>query len=88
MRAANFSEFRNGLKSYLDDVEENNETVIIKRSKGNGAVLISLDEYNSMQETMYLSASRKNANHLLKGIEEAKSGKRKEVSLEEFESVK
>lgn len=84
MRAANFSEFRNGLKSYLDDVEENNETVIIKRSKGNGAVLISLEEYNSMQETMYLSSSRKNANHILEGIGEVKSGKRKEVSVDEL----
>jgi len=81
MKVANFSEFRNGLKSYLDDVEENNETVIIKRSKGNGAVLISLEEYNSMQETMYLLGSKKNANRLRESIKQLEEGET--VSIEQ-----
>jgi len=34
MITANFSEFRTGLKKYLDSVEENNETLIIKRKSG------------------------------------------------------
>ncbi len=46
MIAANYSEFRKELKSYLDSVELNNETLIIKRGSGKGAVLISLEEYN------------------------------------------
>jgi antitoxin YefM len=44
MIAANYSEFRNELKNYLDNVEFNNETLIIKRGSGKGTVLISLDE--------------------------------------------
>ncbi len=36
------SEFKADLKKYLDTVEENSETLIIKRSVGKGAVLISL----------------------------------------------
>lgn len=54
MIAANFTEFRTNLKQYLDDVEKNNETLIIKRGSGNGTVLISLDEYNSILETVHL----------------------------------
>ena len=50
MIAANFSEFRTNLKTYLDDVEDNNETLIVKRKTGKGAVVISLDEYNSIME--------------------------------------
>ena len=34
MIAANYTEFRNHLKKYLDDVEENNETLILKRGRG------------------------------------------------------
>ena len=42
MLAANYTEFRTGLKGFLDKVELDNETLIIKRGIGNGAVLISL----------------------------------------------
>ena len=48
MIVANYSEFRAGLKVYQDSVEDDNETLIIKRKSGKGAVLISLDEYNSI----------------------------------------
>ena len=36
MKAANYTEFRTGLKKYLDEVENNNETLIIKRNTGKG----------------------------------------------------
>ncbi len=75
MIAANFSEFRTGLKKYLDSVEDDNETLVIKRKSGKGAVLISLDEYNSIMETMHLLSSRKNADRLYESIEQMKSGK-------------
>jgi len=68
MIAANFTEFRTGLKKYLDDVENNNETVIIKRKTGKGTVLISLDEYNSFMETLHLLSSKTNADRLYESI--------------------
>ena len=37
MIAANFTEFRTELKKYLDNVEFNNETLVIKRNSGKGA---------------------------------------------------
>ncbi|MFC4871655.1 type II toxin-antitoxin system Phd/YefM family antitoxin [Negadavirga shengliensis] len=75
MIAANYSEFRIDLKKYLDNVEENNETLIIKRKSGKGAVVISLDEYNSIMETLHLLSSRKNADRLYESIRQMKSGK-------------
>jgi antitoxin YefM len=75
MRAANFTEFRTRLKNFLDDVENNNETLIIKRGTGNGAVLISLDEYNSIMETVHLLSSRVNADRLYESIQQVKAGK-------------
>lgn len=75
MIAANYSELRTDLKNYLDNVEDNNETLIIKRSNGKGSVIISLAEYNSMIETMHLLGSQKNADRLHKSIKQMKSGK-------------
>jgi antitoxin YefM len=81
MIAANYSEFRNELKNYLDNVEFNNETLIIKRGSGKGTVLISLDEYNSIMETLHLFSSKKNAKRLFESIEQMKTGKRAQHKL-------
>jgi len=74
MIAANYSEFRTGLKRFLDDVEDNHETLIIKRGTGNGSVLISLDEYNSIMETVHLLSSKANADRLYESIKQIKDG--------------
>jgi antitoxin YefM len=42
---------------------------------GRGAVMISLEEYNSLMETMYLLSSKANADHLYKSMEEVRQGK-------------
>ena len=74
MIAANYTEFRNGLKKYLDEVEMNNETLIIKRATGKGTVVISLEEYNTIMETMHLLGSKKNAERLYESIAQMQAG--------------
>lgn len=75
MIAANYTEFRISLKKYLDKVEESNETLIIKRGSGKGTVLISLDEYNSIMETVHLLSSKTNSDRLYESIQQIKEGK-------------
>ncbi|MGE4290560.1 MAG: type II toxin-antitoxin system Phd/YefM family antitoxin [Salinivirgaceae bacterium] len=48
---------------------------MIKRKNGKGAVLISLDEYNSIMETMHLLSTKKNIDHLYVSIQQMKSGR-------------
>lgn len=74
MLAANFTEFRTELKNYLDKVENNNETLIIKRKTGKGTVVISLEEYNSIMETVHLLSSKANADRLYESIQQMKVG--------------
>jgi len=74
MIAANFTEFRTGLKRYLDNVENNNETLVIKRKSGKGTVMISLEEYNSIMETMHLLSSKANADRLYESIQQMNAG--------------
>jgi antitoxin YefM len=83
MIAANYSEFRAGLKKFLDRVEDNNETLVIKRKTGKGAVMISLDEYNSIMETMHLLSSKRNADRLYESMQQLKSGKTISPKLED-----
>ncbi len=83
MIAANFSEFRTQLKKYLDYVEDDNETLIVKRKTGKGTVMISLDEYNSIMETVHLLSSKINSDRLYESIGQMKEGKT--VSLDAIE---
>jgi len=57
MRTANYTDFKSNLKSYLDSVVNNSEPLIIHRPENTSVVVISLDEYNSIKETEYLTSS-------------------------------
>lgn len=81
MIAANFTEFRTRLKKFLDNVENNHETLIIKRRSGKGTVMISLDEYNSIMETVHLLSSKANADRLYESIQQMKTGRASEHKL-------
>ena len=81
---ANFSEIRNSLKKYLDEVEDNQETLIVKRGTGKGTVIISLAEYNSIMETMYLLNSRKNADRIYESIQQIQKDHRVVKKLSDF----
>ena len=74
MIVVNYTEFRTKLKGYLDNVEENKETLIIKRGAGKGTVMISLEEYNSIMETVHLLSSKANADRLYESIRQMKTG--------------
>lgn len=82
MRTTNYSSLRSNLKEYLDDVEENDEVYIVNRGQDRGAVILSLSDYNALQETTYLLSSEANAAHLRKSIEEAEKGKTRPRKLE------
>ena len=74
MQTTTISDFRKAIKTYVDEVIDEHETIIIAR-KNKGVVVMSLDEYNSILETAYLLSSPKNADRLRESIAQAKSGK-------------
>lgn len=71
----NFSEARANLKQVLDDVCRSHEPTVITTRQGEHVVLISLDDYNSMQETLHLLGFEKNARRLRESIAEFRVGK-------------
>lgn len=75
MVVTSISDFRKDIKSYLDRVSINFETLIINRGKDSGIVVISLEEYNSLMATNYELSNRANENRLDAAIEKFKNGK-------------
>ncbi len=73
MVVANISEFRKDIKSYLDKVSKNFETLIINRGKDSGIVVMSLEEYNSLMATNYELSTRANEKRLDSAIEKMKN---------------
>ncbi len=74
MLIANISDFRKDIKTYLDKVSKNFETLIINRGKDKGIVVISLEEYNSLMATNHELSSRKNESRLDSAIDKLKAG--------------
>lgn len=83
MLIASVSDFRKDIKSYLDRVAKNFETLIINRGKDSGIVVMSLEEYNSLMATNHELTSRANEIRLDSAIEKLKSGKFFEKQLVE-----
>ena len=81
MRIVSFTEARNGLKSVLDSVINDADTTVITRRDSEDAVVMSLDYYNSLMETVHLLNSPANAEHLHKSITQYKDGKVKQRDL-------
>jgi len=74
MRVINFSEARNKLKNVLDRVVEDSDYTIISRRDADDAVVMSLDYFNGLMETVHLLKSPANAEHLAKSIAQYRSG--------------
>jgi antitoxin YefM len=84
MKTTSYSELRRNLAGTIDRVNADHEPVIITRDRGKpAAVLMSLEDYASFEETRYLLASPKNAARLSDAIAELDKGEGRERDLSE-----
>lgn len=81
MRIVSFTEARNGLKSVLDNVVNDVDYTVITRRDAEDAVVMSMEHYNSLMETVHLLKSPANAAHLSKSIEQYQLGRVTERKL-------
>ena len=77
MKAVNYSDFRTNLKSYMDKVYDDLETLIVKskNNKDRDIIVMTKDEYDSIQETLYLLSSPANAERLRTAMRDFNAGK-------------
>ena len=84
MRTASYSDLRKNLAAMIERVNADHEPVVITRDKGKpSAVLMSLEDYASFEETRYLLRSPANAERLLASIAALEDGKGRERDLAE-----
>lgn len=81
MDILSYSALRNNLASTLDKVNEDHVSILITRKNGKPAVIMSLEDFKSYEETAYLMASPKNAARLNQAIAEVESGKTKKRGM-------
>lgn len=81
MDAINYTDLRKNLKSFLDKVYNNHEPLIITRKNNENIVLLSIDDYNSFMETIYLLSNTSNSKRILSSLESARNGKTFEKEL-------
>lgn len=74
MRIVSYTQARNSLKSVLDHVAEDSGCTVITRRDADDAVLMSLDQYNGLMETLHLFSSPANAAHLQKSLDQYRKG--------------
>jgi antitoxin YefM len=74
MKAVTSNQAKQQLDELIDRVILDVEPTIVCNDKGQQAVLMSLDEFSSWQETLYLLSNPANAEHLMESIKQAKSG--------------
>mgnify|MGYP000658952733 CR=1 FL=1 len=83
MKVVTEQEARNQLSELAESAWDSHDIVVIAREGGRSAVLMSMEEYESLNETAYLLRSPENAERLLKSINDVKLG----IGLQERELI-
>ncbi|HXS61623.1 MAG TPA: type II toxin-antitoxin system prevent-host-death family antitoxin [Streptosporangiaceae bacterium] len=82
MTAVSISHARENLFPLVRRVNEDHIAIEIVSRHGGNAVLMSADDYESLQETLYLFSTRANATHILRGLAEARDGRAEPVDID------
>jgi antitoxin YefM len=81
MEAKSYTAVRQDLASTMDKVCKDHSPVIVTRQKSGSVVIISLEDYEAMEETTYLLRSPENTRRLIESIVDIEEGKGEERCL-------
>ncbi|MBB3192165.1 type II toxin-antitoxin system Phd/YefM family antitoxin [Halomonas cerina] len=81
METISYSNFRSHLAKVLDKVNDDHVPVLITRQNGKPAIVMSVEDFKSYEETAYLMASPRNAERLHQAIAEVEQGNGEEHGL-------
>jgi len=84
MKAASYSELRDNLEGYLDDVVNDSEALIVHRTSTTSVVIVTLDEYNGIRETAYLMSSPEMVKRIHEAENEMHEGRGKRIAVEDL----
>lgn len=74
MNALTYTHTRQHFAEVMRQVNDNHEPVVVTSQRGAPVVIMSLDDYQSLEETAYLLRSPVGARRLLESVEELRNG--------------
>jgi antitoxin YefM len=83
MDVLTYSDARANLKGVMDRVVDNRTQVVVTRQKAEAVVMVSLSDWNAMEETMHLLSTPANAERLRASIAQLEAGAGTERTLHE-----
>jgi antitoxin YefM len=86
MTAISYTAARENLASTMDQVCDDHDPVIITRNRNQAVVMLSLEDFEALQETAYLLRSPANAKRLIDSIEALNKGKGIKKTLSELQT--
>lgn len=81
MKAITYTAARQNLARTMENVCKDHAPVIVTRKKAESVVIISLEDYEALEETAYLLRSPKNTRRLIESISQLEKGQGKERVL-------
>ncbi len=75
MQIVGYGEARQRLAKLMDTVVDDRRPIVVTRQKAPSVVMLSLDEYEAMAETLHLLRSPRNARRLHKAVRDADAGR-------------
>lgn len=79
MDTISYSDFRSNLTKHMDNVNQSQKPLLVTRENSKHVVVMSLDNFQSYEETAYLMASPKNAERLNRSISEITNSQSKQL---------
>lgn len=83
MKAITYTAARENLAATMDRVCEDSEAVVITRNRDQAVVMISMAEYQALEETAYLTRSPANARRLLDAVQSLEKGRGRKRKLKQ-----
>ena len=74
MLAVNYTNLRDNMKSYMDKVTDDYETIIVTRKNNKNVVMLSEESYNNLMENIYVMGNKANYDWLMESKAQLESG--------------
>lgn len=86
MLAVNYTTLRDNMKSYMDKVTDDYETMIVTRKDNKNVVMLSEESYNNLMENIHVMGNKSNYDWLMESKEQLEKGNISTHELVEVEA--
>lgn len=86
MLAVNYTNLRDNMKTYMDKVTDDYETMIVTRKDNKNVVMLSEESYNNLMENIYVMGNKSNYDWLMESKMQLENGSISTHNLDEAET--